>query len=557
MPTLPPPSSTAPLGERLLAAGLITTHQLDLALREQRRTGRLIGELLHELGFITEQGLASFLARDSQGQAVDVAELEIQPEAAALLAPEFCRESALIPCERREGTLRLVMADPFNVVAVDRVEQLTGLKVEVLSAPQADILERLALLQGGEASLDKTVDELMQIGQIRGDDATAPVIRAIEQIIAAAARKSASDIHFEPDEKSFRIRLRRDGILQPFFIAPKDLQEPFTARLKVMANLDVAETRLPQDGRFTFSHGHRELNVRVSCLPSNHGESIVLRILDGGNLLLDLRALGMRAADEAALAEAVARPHGVILVTGPTGSGKTTTLYTALNSVNRLERAVFTLEDPIEYRLPHIRQTQVNDKIGLDFGSGLRSLLRQDPDVLLVGETRDKDTAQLMVRAALTGHLVFSSLHTNDSFSAVPRLIDLGVEPFLLPATLRLVVAQRLVRRLCPSCRRPLERPAEHLRAFSVPVPEGAEPALWKACGCPECRGQGFRGRLAIFELLLLDDDHHPALHRGDVDRLKAVARAKGMPSLFDDGLRRAFAGETTLEEVFRVACAS
>ncbi|HEX3728898.1 MAG TPA: GspE/PulE family protein [Opitutaceae bacterium] len=556
MPTLPPPSSTAPLGERLLAAGLITTHQLDLALREQKRTGRLIGELLHELGFVTEQGLASFLARDSQGQAVDLSQLEIQPEAAALLAPEFCRESALIPCERRDDTLRLVMADPFNVVAVDRVEQLTGLKVEVLSAPQAEILERLAVLQGGEASLDKTVDELMQIGQVRGHEATAPVIRAIEQILASAVRKSASDIHFEPDEKSFRIRLRRDGILQPFFIAPKDLQEPFTARLKVMANLDVAETRLPQDGRFTFTLGHRELNVRVSCLPSNHGESIVLRILDGGNLLLDLRALGMRPADEAMLAEAVTRPHGVILVTGPTGSGKTTTLYTALNSVNRLERAVFTLEDPIEYRLPHIRQTQVNDKIGLDFSSGLRSLLRQDPDVLLVGETRDKDTAQLMVRAALTGHLVFSSLHTNDSFSAVPRLIDLGVEPFLLPATLRLVVAQRLVRRLCPSCRQPVERPAEHLRSFQVAAPAGAEPALWKACGCPDCRGQGFRGRLAIFELLLLDDDHHPALHRGDVDQLKAVAQSKGMPSLFDDGLRRAFAGETTLEEVFRVACA-
>jgi len=552
------PASAPRLGDRLLDAGLISRNQLELALKEQKRTGRLIGAVLHDLGFVSEQGLASFLAQDSQTLSVDVSQIEIEPGVSGLVPYEFCKEAALVPVNRRNGTLRIVMADPFNVVAVDRVEQLTGLKVEVMAAPQAEILERLATINDREASLDQTIDELMKIGGRRsGDEATAPVIRAIEQIVAAAVRKSASDIHLEPDEKSFRIRMRHDGILEPFVIVPKDLQEPFTARLKVMANLDVSETRLPQDGRFSFKLGHRELNIRMSCLPTNFGESIVLRILDGGSLLLETRSLGLRKEDEDGLAEAVLRPHGVVLVTGPTGSGKTTTLYTALNSVNRLERAVFTLEDPIEYRLPHIRQTQVNDKIGLTFGSGLRTLLRQDPDVLLVGETRDKETAQLMVRAALTGHLVFSSLHTNDSFSAIPRLIDLGVEPFLLPATLHLVVAQRLVRRLCRMCREPIANPGAHLKAFNVPAPADAEPTLWKACGCPECRNQGFKGRIAIFEMLFLDDDYHPALHNGSVDELKKVARAKGMPTLFDDGLRRAFKGDTTIEEVFRVAFAS
>jgi type IV pilus assembly protein PilB len=557
---MPPatPASAPRLGDRLLDAGLISRHQLELALKEQKRSGRLIGAVLHDLGFVTEQGLASFLAQDSQSASVDISQIEIDPDALGLVPYDVCREDALLPCSRSGGTLQLVMADPFNVVAVDRVERLTGLRVEVMAAPQAEILERLATVHDREASLDQTIDELMKIGRrMGGDQEIAPVIRAIEQIVAAAVRKSASDIHFEPDEKSLRIRMRHDGVLQPFVIVPKDLQEPFTARLKVMANLDVSETRLPQDGRFGFNVGHRELNIRMSCLPTNFGESIVLRILDGGSLVLDSGSMGMRSADEKALAEAVVRPHGVILVTGPTGSGKTTTLYTALNSVNRLERAVFTLEDPIEYRLPHIRQTQVNDKIGLTFGSGLRTLLRQDPDVLLVGETRDKETAQLMVRAALTGHLVFSSLHTNDSFSAIPRLIDLGVEPFLLPATLHLVVAQRLVRKLCRVCREPVANPAAHLASFNVVPPEGAEPRLWKPCGCPECRNQGYRGRVAIFELLALDEDYHQALHHGSVDELKAIAREKGMPTLFEDGLRRAFRGDTSLEEVFRVAFAN
>jgi type IV pilus assembly protein PilB len=554
---VPPLAPAKRLGDRLLEAGLITPHQLELALREQKRTGRMIGAVLHQLGFVTEQDIASFLAQDSQTPTVNIQKLEIDPALVDLVPYDYCKEAVLLPCRREGDVLTLVMADPFNVVAIDRVEQITRLKVEVLNAPKPDILEKLSALHDREGSLDQTIDELMKISGRKGDDNTAPMIRAVGQIIAAAVRKSASDIHFEPDEKSLRIRMRNDGILQSFLLIPKDLQDAFIARIKVMANLDVSETRLPQDGRFSFTLGRRELGIRVSCLPTNFGESVVLRVLDSGSLLLNLQSLGLRAEAETVLASAVTRPHGVILITGPTGSGKTTTLYTALNAVNRLERAVFTLEDPIEYRLPHIRQTQVNEKIGLSFSNGLRTLLRQDPDVILVGETRDKETAQLMVRAALTGHLVFSSLHTNDSFSAIPRLIDLGVEPFLLPATLHLIIAQRLVRRLCPVCRQAVADPGECLRSFNLPVPTDREPTLWRPRGCPECRQQGYRGRVAIFEVLAIDDDYHPVLPGGDIEKLKAIAREKSMPLLFDDGLRRAFQGDTTLEEVFRVAFAS
>ena len=548
---------TKRLGDRLLDAGLINRHQLELALREQKRTSRLIGAILQELGFVTEQDIAAFLSQDAQTPTVDVAKYTIPAAVIALLPYDLCREEVLVPVHQEGDTLTLVMADPFNVHAIDRVEQLTRLKVEVLNAPKPDILEKLSIAHAREGSIDRTIDELMKITQrTGGDDATAPMIRAVEQIITAAVRKSASDIHFEPDEKSLRLRMRTDGVLHAFMLVPKDLQDPFIARLKVMANLDVSETRLPQDGRFSLTVGRRELNIRMSCLPTNYGESVVLRILDSSSLVLDLRSLGLRQEDEASLAQAVSRPHGIVLVTGPTGSGKTTTLYTALSTVNRLERAVFTLEDPIEYRLPHIRQTQVNEKIGFTFGIGLRTMLRQDPDVILVGETRDKETAQLAVRAALTGHLVFTSLHTNDSFSAVPRLLDLGVEPFLLPATLHLIVAQRLVRRLCNSCKEPVEDTAAYLATFNLPVP-AHEVRLWKARGCAECRKQGYRGRVAIFEVLEIDEHFQPLLYGGSIEKLKALARERKIPLLFDDGLRRAFLGDTSIEEVFRVAFAS
>jgi len=546
------------LGDRLLDAGLITQSQLELALREQKRSGKLIGTTLKDLGFISEQDISTFLAQDAQTETIDLSTKEIDPSLISLLPYEFAKEAKLIPISLEGTTLTIVMADPFDVIAIDKVEQLTRFKVEVLTAPAADIESRLAQTNHKAGSIDETIDQLMKIGKTGEDtDNAAPMLRIVDQILEYALKQDASDVHFEPDDKSLRIRMRVDGILQPFVLIPKDLQNSLTARLKVTANLDVSETRLPQDGRFSTTIGRKEINLRVSTLPTNYGESVVLRILDSSGIVMELGMLDMRSEDNTALTDSILSPHGIILVTGPTGSGKTTTLYTALNAVNRKERGVFTLEDPIEYQLDHTRQTQTHEKIGLTFASGLRTLLRQDPDVILVGETRDQETAQLMVRAALTGHLVFSSLHTNDSFSAIPRLIDLGVEPFLLPSTLKLVIAQRLVRRLCTNCRVQVPNPAELLETYHAAHSVPSDVEIWQAGSCEKCNHKGYRGRAPIFEILEIDDDFKAQIPKGNIDLLKETAKNKKMPLLFDDGLRRVFDGITSLEEVFRVSHSS
>ena len=355
-----------------------------------------------------------------------------------------------------------------------------------------------------------------------------------------------------------RIRMRIDGILYQDVLVPKSMQSPVIARLKIMASLDVTEQRLPQDGRATVYAGRREINLRVSSLPTAHGENLVLRILDSAAQGVNLLGLGFAPQDYEMFREAVHRPHGVVLVTGPTGSGKTTTLYAVLKEITSLEVSTFTLEDPIEYRMPLVRQTQIKEEIGLTFGLGLRALLRQDPDVILVGECRDTETATLMVRAALTGHLVFSTLHTNDAAGAIPRLIDMGVEPYLLPASLVAVLAQRLVRTICPDCKCPVEDPAAVFAELKLAPPADQPLRLWKGAGCRECKQSGYRGRQAIFELMTLDHRFHdPIVRRAGAPEYFRLAREKGMHSMFDDGLRQVLAGNTTIEEVLEATRAT
>jgi type IV pilus assembly protein PilB len=345
--------------------------------------------------------------------------------------------------------------------------------------------------------------------------------------------------------------MRIDGVLYQDVLIPKSMQSPVIARLKIMADLDITEQRMPQDGRATVYAGRREINLRVSSLPIAHGENLVLRILDSGAQGSSLTALGLSARDYELFKEAVHRPHGVILVTGPTGSGKTSTLYAVLREITSLEVSTFTLEDPIEYRVPLIRQTQIKEDIGLTFGVGLRALLRQDPDIILVGECRDTETAQLMVRAALTGHLVFSTLHTNDAAGAVPRLIDMGVEPYLLPASLVAVLAQRLVRTICPDCRRPVANPEAVFAKLKLDPPADTPLRLWKGEGCLECKQSGYRGRQAIFELMMVDERFHdPIVAHAGAQEYVRLARERGMKSLFEDGLRKVLAGNTTIEEL-------
>jgi type IV pilus assembly protein PilB len=552
---------------RLMAAGALTQAQLDLALREQKRKGGLLGPILVQLGLVTPELLSEFLAKEAETETVQLYRLAIDPSVLKLVPLELARRFRAMPVSRNGHSLTVALADPFNVVAIDTLHEVTGLNIEAATAPERDILDCLDRCYRTGDTIDESIDKILEekaqqavlpledvLTQLGDTDDDAPVIRLVSQIITRAVNHGASDAHFEPEERLMRIRVRIDGILCQDVLIPKAMQSAVTTRMKILADLDLAETRVPQDGRATISVGGRQVNLRVSSLPTSFGENVVARILDPSAQVPNLSALGFAPDVEAAFRQAVEKPYGVILVTGPTGSGKTTTLYTVLQQVATMEVSTFTLEDPIEYRMPLVRQTQVKEEIGLTFSAGLRALLRQDPDVILVGETRDTETAQLMVRAALTGHLVFSTLHTNDAAGAIPRLIDMGVEPYLLPACLIGVLAQRLVRTLCAKCKEQIAHPEKVLEALMAPAPASVPVRLWRGKGCPECKGSGYRGRQGIFELMLLDERFHdPIIRRAGAPEYLRLARENGMRTMFDDGLLKVVQGATTIEELLRV----
>jgi type IV pilus assembly protein PilB len=545
------------LGDWLLDRGLVTPTQLDLALREQKRKGWLLGQALAELGFVTQETLSQFLAQKTQTESVDLASLYISPEMVKLVPEPLARRLVAVPVSRENNTLTVAIADPLNVTAFDVIEQTTRLQVNLVAAPEGDILLAIERLYASGQTVEEIVDELLKLGSDKLAHTTeqdAPMIRLVDRILAVGVTSGSSDIHIHPEEKILRVRLRRDGVLTSGYLVPKEIQPALIARLKIIGGMDIAENRRPQGGRASVSVASREIGLRFSTLPTAFGESIVVRILDRGSVSLNLKALGFEPDVERDFRAVLERPHGVILVTGPTGSGKTTTLYTALSLIDATENSIFTLEDPVEHQLPLVRQTQVNETVGLTFAEGLRTLLRQDPDVILVGETRDTETAQLVVRAALTGHLVFSTLHTNDAIGAIPRLIDLGVEPYLLPPTLVGVLAQRLVRRLCPKCRNPLANPAAKLAGVSNILSSDLPPSLWDATGCAECHHTGYRGRVGIHEFLPMDPSFHPAIVNGlDMLKLQQLAKERGFRPMFQDGVNKALRGQTTIEEVLRV----
>ena len=451
MPTTPTITTTAnrpQLGTRLLQDGHLNPEQLDLAVRESKRQGRLLGQVLVSLGFLSEAILARYLAIGTQTDIIDLADKFVAPDILDLIPYPLANQHQVLPISKQADVLTIAMADPLNILAVDTIESFTGLNVKTHTAPTQELLEAIERHYAHSESIKQLLDELTLKGLSElGEESSgeAPIIRLCNQLITAAIQSRVTDIHVEPDEQYLRVRMRVDGVLAQEILIPKQLQAPISARIKIMANLNLTEKRIPQDGRIPFSLGARRIDLRVSTLPTNFGESIVLRVLDKGSVKLEFDSLGLTPQDQVRIQSLIKRPHGIILVTGPTGSGKTTTLYTALRNVNAKELSVFTLEDPIEYQMPLIRQTQVNPEIGMTFAAGLRALLRQDPDVILVGEIRDQETADLAMRAALTGHLVFSTLHTNDALGAIPRLIDMGVEPFLLASALTAVIGQRLV----------------------------------------------------------------------------------------------------------------
>jgi type II secretory ATPase GspE/PulE/Tfp pilus assembly ATPase PilB-like protein len=436
------------------------------------------------------------------------------------------------------------------------------LLVRVVTAAESDILEALALYFAQGRSINETIDRIMRDGVDTDDEEDelvdgSPMIRLVDQIIALGIKQKATDIHIEPDDKILRIRLRVDGVLHQEVLVPKPIQPALIARLKLMAGLDITEKRSPQDGRIRFVNGQSEVDLRASTLPTNHGESVVLRILNAAGVTLSLEHLGFSANDRERFSAIMQRPYGMVLVTGPTGSGKTTTLYTALSQVDAQARSVFTLEDPIEYAMGGIRQTQIRPEVGMDFASGLRALLRQDPDVILVGEIRDMETAQLATRAALTGHLVLSTLHTNTAAGVIPRLIDMGVERYLLPAALSAVIGQRLVRRICEQCKGLIPDTEAELVKFDLGhlLDAGAGTAqLWKGAGCDACRNTGYKGRQAIYEVMIIDETFHAAIiDEAPTTELEQIARAGGMKTMLEDGVGKALDGLTTVEEVLRI----
>lgn len=543
------------LGDRLIDAGLLTQAQLTLALSEQRRNGGYLGDIVEKLGFVTQTQISQLFANDLNSDFVDVLNTFIDPEILKIVPADFAKQNVLIPLNKEGNTLTVAMANTFDIMIIDQLEKMLGLHIEVVAAPPQSIIDALEQKNVHADTLDDLIEKVLHSNSKELTDAGAsdsPIVQMVNHIIALASRKRATDIHIEPEENMVRVRFRIDGVLHQETLFPKVLQNVVTARLKIMGNLDVTEQRLPQDGRVAFKLGRKQIDLRISTLPTQFGESIVMRVLDKSSVVLDLDKLGIGENEKKFFLEAISRPHGIILVTGPTGSGKTTTLYAALGQMDSQQNSIFTLEDPVEYSLVNIRQTQINSSIGMTFASGLRALLRQDPDIILVGEIRDEETAQLAIRAALTGHLVLSTLHTNSSGGAIPRLINMGIEPYLLSSTLAAVVAQRLIRRICKYCSESIADVDILLEKLEIEKLPGDNFRYGK--GCSKCFGTGYSGRVALYEVLHANHLNEVVIKHGITEGdIMSGAKKAGMKSMFDDGILKARAGICSLYDLERV----
>jgi len=547
------------IGELLVAARTITQDQLDQALREQRRTGGLLGDVLVSMQAISQDALARTLAQEARVPFASLEGAEPDTHAAAFVPEALARRGMFVPVSPRSASrIRIAQANPFDVIAIDELQRAIAMPVEVVCAPKdaiARLLDR-AYGPGTGHRLQPLVDRgLASLGDFQEDMATdaSPVVRLVETLIEDAVRAGATDLHLEPEEKIVHIRHRIDGVLAHVDTLPKELQPPIVSRLKVMAGLDIAEQRLPQEGRITKIIAGRPVDFRVSSFPTVFGEKVAVRILEQEKLIRGLAELGLNRRNLALFQRLLGRSRGIVLVTGPAGAGKTTTLYSALNVVGGRAKNIMTVEDPVEFEFPTIRQTQVRPRAGLTFATAIRSLLRQDPDVIMIGEVRDPDTAQLAVRAALSGVLVFTTLHTQDSPGAVPRLMDMGVEPYLLASAVAGVVAQRLVRVVCERCKAPAAYPPEMLAKAGLTPADGV--TFYKGLGCDHCGQSGYRGRTGVFEVLVIDGTIHNLIRdRADSRRIRDAAVRSGFKSMHDDALSKAMLGQTTLDEMLRLS---
>jgi type IV pilus assembly protein PilB len=546
------------IGQLLVATRAISQDQLEQALQEQRQSGALLGDVLVSMRFLTQDSLARALAQEARVPYASLDGVAADPRVASLVPEALARKGMFVPISRTATRLRVAQSNPFDVMLMDELQRAVDLPIEVVCAPKDAIAKLIDKSYGpGTGSrLQALVDEGMaSLTQPYLEVATedSPVVRLIESLIEDAVRAGASDLHIEPEEKVIRLRHRLDGILAQVDTLPKELQPPIVSRLKVMAGLDIAEQRLPQEGRITQVVAGRPVDFRVSTFPTVFGEKVAVRILEKDKLVRGLEELGLNRRNLALFQDLLSRSRGIVLVTGPTGAGKTTTLYSALNVLGGREKNIMTVEDPVEYEFPTIRQTQVRPRAGLTFAAAIRSLLRQDPDVIMIGEIRDPETAQLAVRAALSGVLVFSTLHTQDSPGAVPRLMDMGVEPYLLASAMAGVVAQRLVRLICPQCKAAAAYPPEMLAKVGLTTADGV--TFHKGRGCEHCGQTGYRGRTGVYEILMIDAGMNELIReRADSRLVKEGAVRSGFKTLLDDALSKAVLGQTTLDEVLRVS---
>jgi type IV pilus assembly protein PilB len=559
--------SNGRLGDRLIQAGLITKAQLEKALEEQKRTGGLIGSNLIKLGYLKEEDLLHFLSKQFGFPAVDLAKVEIGADLLKLVPSEVVQKHKVLPVSRAGSTLVIATCDPTNYLVIDDIKFLTGYNVDVVVADEtalkdainryydqtATLMDVMSDLQDLELEVVDNEEEL-NIEELQKSTSEAPVVKLVNVILTEAIAKDASDIHIEPYEKQFRVRYRIDGVLHEIMNPPMRLKNAIISRLKIMSSLDIAERRLPQDGRIKLKTHSKEMDFRVSVLPTLFGEKLVLRLLDKSALQLDMTKLGFEEQALRDFKEAIYRPYGMVLVTGPTGSGKTTSLYSALSELNKVTQNISTAEDPVEYNLPGINQVQMHEEIGLNFAAALRAFLRQDPDIIMVGEIRDFETAEIAIKAALTGHLVLSTLHTNDAPSTIHRMLNMGVEPFLVTSSVNLILAQRLVRKICTECK---ERHEVHPQALiemgmSPEEAEGAE--IYQGAGCERCSETGYKGRIALYEVMPLREElKEIILEGGSASELKRAAVQAGMKTLRQSGLHKIREGVTTPEEVLRV----
>ncbi|MDQ1643453.1 MAG: type pilus assembly protein PilB [Actinomycetota bacterium] len=549
------------LGDILLEGGLVNSDQLAVAYEEQQRVGRALGRVLIEQGVLTESQLVAALATQIGLRFVDLSDFPVDGSALGRVPGAVCRRHSAIPIGFEDGRLLVAMADPANVFAIDDLRSLTGMDVKPVVATRADVAAAIDRYYRADSDMDDLTsvldaqeeeDDLSKVKEIVED---APIVKYVNLLITQAIQDRASDIHLEPGEHDLRVRFRIDGVLHEIMRSPKAIQQGVISRLKIMADINIAERRIPQDGRLSVNAHGRKIDLRVATLPTVWGEKVVMRILDNSTARLDLSDLGFSEHNYNVYSQSFTKPYGMILVTGPTGSGKSTTLYATLNIVSKPEVNVITVEDPVEYRLPGINQVQTNVKAGLNFASALRSILRSDPDIVLIGEIRDHETAQIAVEASLTGHLVLSTLHTNDAPSAVTRLTEMGIEPFLVGSALDCILAQRLARRLCKKCKEEFTPTAEMLVQARFPWEDGKPlPTLYRAVGCSVCSKTGYKGRLALHEVMVVSETiERMAVEHSSATAIGEVAREEGMVTLRDDGLQKVLAGVTSLDEILRV----